>query len=115
MGYWTSAIMKWTDTHEIALALVDRHTDVNPQRIGFTDLHRWVTQLPEFQDDPQRHLRCHEPDNPSPVSISLPSLAPRRRPIRRRIAARGRNCSNQLFDRVGALLARHLLFLYPWR
>jgi FeS assembly protein IscX len=23
-------------------------------RIRFTDLHRWVTELPDFADDPQR-------------------------------------------------------------
>ena len=46
--------MKWTDTLEIAIALCDRHPDVDPQQIRFTDLHRWVTELPGFSDDPQR-------------------------------------------------------------
>lgn len=44
--------MKWTDTHQIAAALFDTHSDVDPQRIRFTDLHRWVTELPGFSDDP---------------------------------------------------------------
>ena len=46
--------MKWTDTLEIAIQLCERHPDVDPQRIRFTDLHRWVTELPGFADDPNR-------------------------------------------------------------
>lgn len=46
--------MKWTDTLEIAIQLADAHPDVDPQTILFTDLHRWVTELPEFSDDPGR-------------------------------------------------------------
>jgi FeS assembly protein IscX len=46
--------MKWTDTHEIAAALFDTHTDVDPRGIRFTDLHQWVQALPGFKDDPQR-------------------------------------------------------------
>jgi len=46
--------MKWTDTREIALALADAHPDVDPQYVRYTDLHRWVCELPGFADDPQR-------------------------------------------------------------
>ena len=46
--------MKWTDSREIAIALCDAHPDVDPQRVRFTDLHRWVTELPGFADDPQK-------------------------------------------------------------
>ena len=46
--------MKWTDTLEIAIQLADAHPDVDPQTIRFTDLHRWVTELPGFEDDPQK-------------------------------------------------------------
>jgi FeS assembly protein IscX len=46
--------MKWTDTHEIAAALFDTHGDIDPKVIRFTDLHRWVTELTGFNDDPQR-------------------------------------------------------------
>jgi FeS assembly protein IscX len=44
--------MKWTDVREIAIALSDKHPDVDPQYIRFTDLHRWVTELEDFHDDP---------------------------------------------------------------
>ena len=46
--------MKWTDTHQIAQALADRHPDVDPKMLRFTDLHRWVLELPGFNDDPNR-------------------------------------------------------------
>lgn len=44
--------MKWTDVRDIAIALAERHPDVDPQYVRFTDLHRWVMELPGFQDDP---------------------------------------------------------------
>ena len=46
--------MKWTDTRQIAVALADAHPDVDPQYVRFTDLHRWVCELPDFADDPNR-------------------------------------------------------------
>ncbi|HRH79410.1 MAG TPA: Fe-S cluster assembly protein IscX [Thiobacillaceae bacterium] len=46
--------MKWTDTLDIAIALEEHHPDVDPQFVRFTDLHRWVMELPEFDDDPNR-------------------------------------------------------------
>mgnify|MGYP003620803267 FL=1 len=46
--------LKWTDSLEIAIALLDAHPDIDPKTIRFTDLHRWVRELPEFTDDPER-------------------------------------------------------------
>lgn len=46
--------MKWTDTLEIAIQLSEYHADVDPKTIRFTDLHRWVLAIPEFDDDPNR-------------------------------------------------------------
>lgn len=46
--------LKWTDTREIAIGLSDAHPEVDPQMVRFTDLHRWVTELEEFDDDPLR-------------------------------------------------------------
>jgi FeS assembly protein IscX len=44
--------MKWTDSREIAIALAERFPDTDPKTIRFTDLHRWVLELPGFDDDP---------------------------------------------------------------
>ena len=46
--------MKWTDTLEIAIALADKFPDVDPIKVRFTDLHQWVCELEQFDDDPQR-------------------------------------------------------------
>ena len=46
--------LRWTDTLDIAIELDERHPDVDPQYIRFTDLHAWVCELPEFEDDPER-------------------------------------------------------------
>lgn len=47
-------MIQWTDVQEIARELADIHTDVDPQYIRFTDLHRWVCELPGFKDDPKK-------------------------------------------------------------
>ncbi|GLP95169.1 Fe-S cluster assembly protein IscX [Paraferrimonas sedimenticola] len=44
--------LKWTDSLEIALALIDAHPDQDPLKMRFTDLHAWVLALDEFDDDP---------------------------------------------------------------
>ena len=46
--------LKWTDTLDIAIELSETHTDVDPQYVRFTDLHRWICELDGFDDDPNR-------------------------------------------------------------
>ena len=45
--------LKWTDSLEIALDLIEAHPDVDPKTIRFTDLYNWVLALPNFSDDPK--------------------------------------------------------------
>ena len=45
--------MKWSDSLEIAIALAEAHPQTDPQMVRFTDLHRWICALPDFDDDPQ--------------------------------------------------------------
>jgi len=45
--------MKWTDSLEIAIALAEKRPDVDPRTVRFTDLHNWVLELDEFDDDPK--------------------------------------------------------------
>ena len=44
--------MKWTDVLDIAIELTEAHPEIDPQLVRFTDLHRWVTELEDFDDDP---------------------------------------------------------------
>jgi FeS assembly protein IscX len=46
--------MKWTDVTDIALGLKAAHAGVNPLQVRFTDLHRWVRELPGFDDAPDK-------------------------------------------------------------
>ncbi|MDH5395068.1 MAG: Fe-S cluster assembly protein IscX [Gammaproteobacteria bacterium] len=45
--------LKWIDSLDVAIALDEAHPDVDPRYIRFTDLHDWVCELEEFDDDPQ--------------------------------------------------------------
>jgi FeS assembly protein IscX len=45
--------MKWTDSLDIAIELAEAHPEIDPRTIRFTDLHSWVMELPEFDDDPE--------------------------------------------------------------
>ncbi len=44
-------MITWRDTEDIAIELVERHPEVDPLAVRFTDLHRWVMELPGFSDD----------------------------------------------------------------
>lgn len=46
--------MKWIDSEEIAIALFEKYPDVDPRTLRFTDLRRWVCELENFSDDPNR-------------------------------------------------------------
>ena len=45
--------MRWTDIVDIAIALEEAHPDKDNVNLRFTDLHRWVCELPGFADDPE--------------------------------------------------------------
>ena len=45
--------IRWDDAEDIAEALDTAHPDVDPIAVRFTDLHRWVCELPGFADDPK--------------------------------------------------------------
>ena len=44
----------WEDSEDIALALMEAHPEVDPLTVRFTDLRQWVTDLPDFHDDPAK-------------------------------------------------------------
>ena len=46
------AALRWDDPEGIALALAGKFPDLDPLTVRFTDLRRWVAELPGFQDDP---------------------------------------------------------------
>lgn len=44
--------LTWTDADDIGIALAERFPDLDPLTVRFTDLRRWVLELPDFADDP---------------------------------------------------------------
>ena len=45
--------LTWKDTEDIGIALSEKFPDLDPLTVRFTDLHRWVTELDGFADDPK--------------------------------------------------------------
>ena len=51
-------VLKWLDSLELALALIEKYPQQDPEKIRFTDLREWILELEEFDDDPKH---CSEP------------------------------------------------------
>ena len=45
--------LNWDSAEDIAIELTDKFPDQNPLEVRFTDLHRYVTELPNFTADPK--------------------------------------------------------------
>ena len=45
--------LKWTDSIDIAIELTDKFPEIDPQYIRYTDLHQWICELDDFDDDPE--------------------------------------------------------------
>jgi FeS assembly protein IscX len=43
--------LTWNDSEEIGIQLQEIHPGIDPLTVRFTDLHRYVTELPGFVDD----------------------------------------------------------------
>jgi len=46
--------LTWENAEDIGILLSEKHPDVDPLAVRFTDLHAYVTQLAEFKDDPKK-------------------------------------------------------------
>ena len=46
--------LTWKDADEIAYALIDAHPDQDPLKLSFPKLHKLVTALEDFGDDPEK-------------------------------------------------------------
>ena len=45
--------LHWRDAEDIGIALSSLYPDTDPLTVRFTDLHRFVTELADFSDDPK--------------------------------------------------------------
>jgi FeS assembly protein IscX len=48
------AEIMWNNAEEIGVQLQEKYPDLDPLTVRFTDLHRYVTELPDFSDDPAK-------------------------------------------------------------
>ena len=46
--------LTWDDAEDIGILLSEKHSEIDPLNVRFTDLHRYVTELLEFKDDPKK-------------------------------------------------------------
>jgi FeS assembly protein IscX len=44
--------LDWQSLDDIAIALYEKFPDQDPTHVRFTDLHKWITELEGFDDDP---------------------------------------------------------------
>ena len=51
--YFMPLQFDWDDTEEIGIQLADRFPSLDPLTVRFTDLHKWVLDLPGFTGDPK--------------------------------------------------------------
>tara|TARA_B100000989_G_C19461534_1_gene436433 strand:+ start:309 stop:509 length:201 start_codon:yes stop_codon:yes gene_type:complete len=45
--------LKWSDTIDIAILLEEKYPDKDNVNLRFTDLHKWILELEDFEDDPE--------------------------------------------------------------
>ena len=45
--------LKWSDTIDIAILLEEKHPDKDNVNLRFTDLHKWILELEDFEDHPE--------------------------------------------------------------
>lgn len=46
--------LTWEKAEDIGIELYEAHPDVDPLQVRFTDLHKMVTALENFDDDPMK-------------------------------------------------------------
>ena len=45
--------LKWSDTIDIAILLEEKYPEKDNVNLRFTDLHKWILELEDFDDDPE--------------------------------------------------------------
>ena len=45
--------LTWDDAETLGILLSENHPEIDPLQLRFTDLHRYVVELPDFGDDPK--------------------------------------------------------------
>ena len=46
--------LTWDQFENIGIALFEKFPDVDPTNVRYTDMHKWITGLEDFDDDPMK-------------------------------------------------------------
>ena len=46
--------LTWDQFENIGIALFEKFPDVDPTSVRYTDMHKWITELQDFDDDPMK-------------------------------------------------------------
>ena len=46
--------LTWDQFENLGIALFEKFPDVDPTNIRYTDIHKWITELEDFDDDPMK-------------------------------------------------------------
>lgn len=49
-----AAELHWDDAEDLGIELSEKFPETNPLEVRFTDLHKKITELPTFADDPSK-------------------------------------------------------------
>lgn len=44
----------WSDAEDIGIALYEKFPEMDPTHVRYTDMHKWITELEDFDDDPAK-------------------------------------------------------------
>ncbi len=66
--------LKWQDTEDIAIRLVEEHPETDPLTVRFTDMHAWIMALPDFKDDPKKVERENPRIDPDGLARGISRL-----------------------------------------
>lgn len=46
--------LTWEQAENIGIALFEKFPDMDPANVRYTDMHKWITELEDFDDDPMK-------------------------------------------------------------
>ena len=46
--------LNWLDAEDIGISLYEAHPEIDPLSVRFTDLHKYVLGIPDFEGDPAK-------------------------------------------------------------
>lgn len=51
--------LTWADSRAIGELLFEKFGNLDPLTMRFTDMHKAITELPDFEDDPKKSTERH--------------------------------------------------------